>query len=223
MTRPGPASGGSVLFEAFLDRNGNGIFDAGDDPVPNVTVEGAERKAVTGPNGRAFITGVGAAASARLLVGLDNVENTQVQAPPSTVQFSPRGGSFTTIRYPMKPMGEVMVHLMLVREDGGKVGLSAARLELVGDNGYTKEASTEFDGSALFSELPVGSYKLQLDPDQAARLRMHLTAPVSVTIKGDGEFVPDAMAEVKFEPRPKMSDEDAPDAAQGDGAALEKK
>jgi hypothetical protein len=222
MTRPGPAAGGSVLFEAFLDRNNNGIFDAGDEPVPGVAVEGAERKAVTGPDGRVFITGVGAGATARLLVGLDNVENTQVQAPPSTIQFSPRGGSFTTIRYPMKPTGEVMIRLLLKREDGSRVGLSAARMQLIGDNGLTKEASTEFDGSVIFPDLPVGTYRLQLDPEQAQRLRMHLTGPLSVTIKGDGSFIPDAVAEVQFEPRPKTSDSDAAEGAAGDTGALEK-
>jgi hypothetical protein len=214
VTRPGPASGGSVLFEAFLDKNGNGIFDAGDEPVPGVTVEGGERKATTGPGGRAFITGVGAAATQRLVVGLDNVDNTQVIAPPSTVQFSPRGGSFTTVRYPMKPTGEMMVHLRLKREDGSVVGLSATQLQLVGDNGYTAEAATEFDGSAMFSSLPIGKYQLQIDPDQARRLRMHLTTSISVTVKGDGSFIPDAQAEVVFEPRPK----ETPD----EGAALEK-
>lgn len=203
VTRPGPASGGSVLFEAFLDKNGNGIFDAGDEPVPGVTIDGGERKATTGPSGRAFITGVGAAATQRLVVGLDNVDNTQVTAPPSTVQFSPRGGSFTTVRYPMKPTGEMMVHLRLKREDGSEVGLSATQLQLVGDNGYTAEAATEFDGSAIFSGLPIGTYRLQVDPDQAKRLRMHLTTQISVTVKGDGSFIPDAQAEVVFEPRPK--------------------
>ncbi|MDB5467678.1 MAG: hypothetical protein JWQ46_2440, partial [Phenylobacterium sp.] len=202
ITRPGPGSGGSVLFEAFLDRNGNGIFDAGDEPVPNVTVEGADRHAVTGKDGRVFITGLGAGPTARLLVGLENVENTSVQAPPGTIQFTPHAGSFTTIRYPMRPTGEVMVKVSLRRPDGALVGLSAVQVRMVGDKGQVVEAKTEFDGSANFQSLPAGIYHLELDPDQAGRLRMSLVKPVSVTIKGDGEFLPDAEAEVKFQPRP---------------------
>jgi hypothetical protein len=202
VTRPGPGSGGSVLFEAFLDRNGNGIFDAGDEPVPNVTVEGADRHAVTGKDGRVFITGLGAGPTARLLVGLENVENTSVQAPPGTIQFTPHAGSFTTIRYPMRPTGEVMVKVSLRRPDGALVGLSAVQVRMVGDKGQVVEAKTEFDGSANFQSLPAGFYHLELDPDQAARLRMSLVKPVSVTIKGDGEILPDAEAEVKFQPRP---------------------
>ncbi len=201
MTRPGPGSGGSVLFEAFLDRNGNGIFDGDDEPVPNVVLEGADRKVRTGANGRAFVTGVGAGPTARLLVGLDEVENTSVQAPPTTVQFSPRAGSFTTIRYPMKPTGEVLVLIQLRRPDGSAVGLSAAQVQLVGDNGYTADSTTEFDGSATFESLPVGTYKVMLEPEQAARLRMSLVEPHTVVIKGDGGFAPDVKAEVRFAPR----------------------
>ncbi|HEY8617778.1 hypothetical protein [Phenylobacterium sp.] len=202
VTRPGPGSGGSLLFEAFLDKNGNGIFDSDDVAVPNVTLEGAETKIRTGPDGRAFVTGVGAGPTSRILVGLDEVENTQVQAPPSTIQFSPRAGSFTTVRYPMKPTGEVLVSINLRRPDGTLVGLSAAQVRLVGDNGYTAEANTEFDGSANFQNLPIGKYRLELDPDQARRLRMTLVETPTIEIKGDGGFAPDVHAEVKFAPRP---------------------
>lgn len=207
VTRPGPGSGGSLLFEAFLDKNANGVFDGDDQPVPNVTLEGAEVKVRTGADGRAFVTGLGAGPTGRLLVGLDEVENTQVQTPPSTIQFSPRAGSFTTVRYPMKPTGEVIVTIQLRRADGAMVGLSAAQIRLVGDNGVVVEASTEFDGSAAFQNLPVGTYRLELDPDQAQRLRMSLAAPATVTINGDGGFAPDVMAEVKFSPRPQENGE----------------
>lgn len=202
MTRPGPGSGGSVLFMAFLDRNGNGVFDAGDEPVPNVTVDGAEMHAVTGRDGKVFITGVGAGPTARLLVGLDRVENSQVVAPPATIQFTPHAGSFTTILYPMQPTGEVLVKVMLRRPDNSLVGLSAVQVHLVDQKGKAFDARTEYDGSANFENLPQGVYQLQLDAEQAARLRMTLVKPVTVTIKGDGAFIPDAQAEVRFAPRP---------------------
>ncbi|MCR5880545.1 hypothetical protein [Phenylobacterium sp. J367] len=223
MTRPGPGSGGSLLFEAFLDRNGNGIFDGDDTPVPNVTLEGAEAKVRTGLNGRAFVTGVGAGPTARLLVGLDEVENTSVQTPPSTVQFSPRAGSFTTVRYPMRPTGEVLVRINLRRPDGSLVGLSAAQVRLVGNNGFAVEGSTEFDGSASFQNLPVGQYRLELDPDQAQRLRMSLLETPPIVIEGDGGFAPDVDAEVKFAPRPRDDAEpEAPAPAPSDGATQQK-
>src|SRR5690606_10597508 len=107
-----------------------------------------------------------------------------------------------TVRYPMRPTGEVMISIALRRPDGKLVGLSAAQIRLVGDNGHVEEASTEFDGSVSLQSLPAGVYRLELDPEQAVRLRMSLVTPVTITIKGDGSFVPDAEAEVRFAPRP---------------------
>jgi hypothetical protein len=102
----------------------------------------------------------------------------------------------------MQPTGEVMVRILLRRPDSSLIGLAGVHARLVGENGRVAEANTEFDGSASFEDLVAGAYRLELDPDQAKRLRMHLVAPLTVTIKGDGGFTPDASAEVAFEPRP---------------------
>jgi hypothetical protein len=200
-TRPGPGSGGSVLFEAFLDKNGNGEFDPGEQPVPGVVVEGAERKAVTGKDGKVFITGVGSNITTRLLVNLDNVENTSLQTPPSTIQISPRAGSFTVVKYPLRPTVEVLVRIMLRRDDGTRVGLSAVNIQLLRDQAEPVEARTEYDGSANFASLTPGVYRLELDPEQAQRLRMTLIKPVTIIVKGDEGFLPDVTAEVQFAPR----------------------
>jgi hypothetical protein len=185
-----------------MDRNGDGLYDLGEEAVPNVALEGGETKALTGPDGRVMIPGIGAGPTARLLVGLDKVENTSVQTPPTTVQFYPRPGSRTDVAYPMRPTGEVMVKILLRRPDGKLVGLSAAQVRVVSEKGVIREAGTEFDGSASFQDLPAGVWRLELDPDQAARLRMHLLKAAEITIRGDGGGTPDVQAEVAFEPRP---------------------
>ena len=86
---------------------------------------------------------------------------------PTAIQLSPRPGSVTHVNYPLRPTGDVMVKLELVRDDGKHVGLSAVRVQLVPAKGAPVEVTTEFDGSALFSGLPVGFYTLQLDPTRA--------------------------------------------------------
>ncbi|MEO8115455.1 MAG: hypothetical protein ABI655_13800, partial [Phenylobacterium sp.] len=129
------------------------------------------------------------------------------QAPPTTVQFYPRPGSRADVAYPLRPTGEVMVKILLRRPDNKVVGLSAAQVRLVSEKGVIRDASTEFDGSASFQDLPAGVWRLELDPDQAARLRMHLVKDASITIKGDGGVTPDVLAEVVFEPRPVEKEE----------------
>jgi len=102
----------------------------------------------------------------------------------------------------MRPTGEVMVNLKLRRPDGQLIGLSAARIRLVDAKGQAVEGVTEFDGSVNFLDLPAATYRIELDPEQAGRLRMRLAAPVSVTIRPDGSITPDANVVVEFLPRP---------------------
>jgi hypothetical protein len=49
--------------------------------------------------------------------------------------------------------------------------------------------------------MPAGTYRVELDKDQAERLRLRLLAPVTVTIRPDGSFTPDVSALVEFIPR----------------------
>lgn len=201
VTRSGPGSGGSVLFHAFVDANGNGKYDPGERPVSNVILEGGEVKVRTGPDGMVYLSGFGAAPRARLLVGVNEVENTQVKTPPAIIEFTPRPGGVMQIEYPMRPTGEVMVNVKLRRPDQQLVGLSAVRVRLVDEKGVVFEGVTEFDGSVNFLDVPATTYRVELDKDQAARLRMRMLAPVSITIKPDGSATPDASLEVEFAPR----------------------
>ncbi|HEV2531479.1 hypothetical protein [Phenylobacterium sp.] len=202
ITRPGPGTGGSVLFHAFIDKNGNGHWDPGEPGVPGIIVEGGTTRGTTDASGQAFLTGIVASATARLAVDTDAADLGSMKAPPAIVQIRPRAGNTINVEYPMQPTSELLVRILLARPDGTKVGVSAVQVRLVSTDGRTAEARSEFDGSASFENLTAGTYKLELDPDQAARLRMTLLTPITVTIKGDGGFTPDATAMIAFAPRP---------------------
>jgi hypothetical protein len=201
VARPGPGAGGSVVLHAFIDANGDGAFNSGEAPVPNVLVEGGDRPAITGADGRAFVTGLGTAPVARVTVGVDRIENAMVKTPPTAIEFSPRPGAVTVVEYPIQPTGEVVVKVMLARPDGGHVGLSAVQVQLVNDRGGVVDAITEFDGSVVFQDLPIGHYRLQLAPEQSARLRMRLLQQAAFVVHGNGEATPDVTVEVAFQPR----------------------
>ncbi len=213
LTRPGPATGGNVAFQAFVDHNGDGVFNAGDEAMPKVAVDGGEKKVTTGADGRAFVTGLGTAPVGRLQVGLDDIENPYVEAPPRTVQFSPRAGQVLRVPYPLTPTGEIMAVVSLRQPTGKLVGLSAVHVRLMRGDHPPIEASTEFDGSVSFEHLPVGAYRFELDPEQAARLHMRLKTPMSFNIVADGGFLPDLAAEVVFDRPPVADDAPAADAA----------
>lgn len=195
-TRPGPAAGGSAIFHAFHDSNANDRFDPGEEPVPNVAVEGGERKAVTGEDGRAFITGLGASVSGQLRASIDKIDAFYVSAPPSNINFSPRPGQVMAIAYPLAPVAEVLARVTL-RKGDEVTGLSAVRLRLVKDGAEPIEGTTEFDGTVIFTGVRPGSYRLELDPEQAERLNMRLASSVTVNVDGEG-FANEVAAEVLF-------------------------
>lgn len=198
MTPPGIASGGSAAFRAFIDGNGNGRFDKGEQAVENVKVEGGERPGVTDVRGRAFLTGLGAGPTGRLQVGADDVEGFDFSMPPRALEFSPRPGKVMTVYYPLTRVGEVLTRLVF-RRGAEVIGLSAVRLLLIGDGKEPKAVTTEFDGTAVFSALPAGEYRIEIDAEQAKRLRMRLAAPVVVKVSSDGGQSPDVQAEAIFE------------------------
>ena len=201
LTRTGPGSGGSVLFNAFIDENGDGIRQASEAPAPNVGLEGGpQRGRVTGKDGRLLVTGLGSAPTAHMDVSLEKVEDSSVSTPPSKLEIHPRPGRVTRVDYPMRPTGGVMIKVELLRDDGKRVGLSSVRIQLVPDDGPAIDAVTEFDGSAVFDAAPIGHYRLQLEPHQSEKLRMRLLTEPEVTIKGGGDFSPDVVVEVRFQP-----------------------
>lgn len=199
MTPPGPASGGNLAFQAFIDRNGDGLFNDGDEPVEGVSVSGGAQPVTTTINGRVFITGMGVSPTSQVQISMDGVDNPYVQAPPQTVEFAPRMGGVARVLYPLTPTGEVMARVLYAQADGALVGLSAVRVRVMRESGEPIEGVTEFDGSIAFEALPAGAYRLELDPEQARRLRMRLAGPVTFTVSPDGGFLSDVRAEVVFE------------------------
>ena len=204
LTRPGPASGGAVAFQAFVDNNGDGIYDKGDKPVSGVTIDGGEHKGTTDSKGQAVITGVGSAPTGRIQIGLDQIDDPYVVSPPHTVSFNPRPGRVIVVPYPLTAASEIITHVML-RQGEHLVGISAVRVRVVKPGSNPIEASTEFDGSAGFEALGPGTYDYQLDPEQAERLHMHLVKPVKIVVPTTGGPLPDVTAEVVFD-RPAATD-----------------
>ena len=196
--RPGPAAGGNISFQSFIDSNGDGVYDGNDKPVPLVELDGGESKAVTNEEGRAFVSGLGSGPTGRLNVGLDSIEDPYVQAPSKTILFEPRPGVTVSVPYALSASSEIIIHVM-VRQGQRMVGLSAVRVRLARRAGSAIETSTEYDGSASFDDLKPGTYDFLLEAEQAERLHMQLAAPLVLTVPSVGGPLPDLTAEVVFD------------------------
>ncbi|MBU6394873.1 MAG: hypothetical protein KGQ75_09900 [Sphingomonadales bacterium] len=198
LTPPGPANGASAALEAFVDENGNGKRDRGEEPVPDIGIEGAGKRATTDSNGHAFVTGLGDGRSGRLRVDTSKIDTTFFATPPQFVGYNARAGDVLRIPYPLVPTSELVFRLQLRRADGKLAGIAAVKVWLVSEKGERVFGSTEFDGAVMFESVKPGRYHLELDADQAKRLHMHLVRPVEVEVATHGRAMTN-LAEIEFE------------------------
>ncbi len=198
LTPPGPANGASAALEAFIDDNGNGRRDPGEEPVQGIAIEGAGKRVETDRFGQAFVTGLGDAHSGRLRIDTSKVDTTFYAVPPQFVGYTARAGDVLRIPYPLTPTSELVFRMQLRRDDGTLSGLAAVHVWLVPEKGERVYGSTEFDGAVMYEGVRPGRYHLELDADQAKRLHMRLVHPVEVEVGTQGRAVTHAV-EIEFE------------------------
>ncbi|HEU4651686.1 MAG TPA: hypothetical protein VFS49_09760, partial [Croceibacterium sp.] len=212
MTSPGVSSGANAAVHAFIDADGDGVFSDGDRPASNVRVEGGLDETVTDSAGHALIAGLGAGPSTQLRLDIADVEELYLVAPPATIEFEPRPGQVVTIPYPLQPAGEIYARVFL-RSAAGETGLSGLRMQLVGEGQPPITAASEFDGSIVFAGIPPGRYRLEIDAQQAERLHMRLSEPISITVAAEDSL--EVAAEVIFDDGASRATEPAPGPADG--------
>lgn len=200
MTPPGPTAGGNAVLQAFVDRDDDGKYSPGDGPVPGVVLEGARRR-VTGASGHAVITGLGFAPVASVRANAEALDEVYAGRSGGNFDFAPRPGTVVQIPYPLVKVGEVYARFVTERAER-TTGLSALKVRLVTPGRPPIEASTEFDGSVVFANVPVGDYHIELDPEQASRLGLSLSGPMPVRVNGDSGA--EIEGRVRFEERTAM-------------------
>lgn len=196
--RPGAAAGGNLALLAFVDENGDGRAQPGERRMPGLKVSGGYREEQADALGRLVIAALGDGAYVRLRVDPESVDDAFMSLPPQTIQFTPRPGRVAMVEYGMRTTSEVELRMLLRDAVGGTRGLSALGVQLVDAQGkVVAEGRTEYDGALILEGLPPGAYQLRLDPQQSARLRLSLEAPVVLQVGAGGGFIGTVQAHVK--------------------------
>jgi hypothetical protein len=192
---PNVAQGGAVALQAFVDREGGA--GVGDTPVAGLAIQGAALPVRTDAHGEALVTGLGAGASAQVQVDPSTIEDPYLSLPPTEIRIVPRPGRVVVVPFPLRPTGEVELHVEFLRSNTPPQGLSALPIQLVAASGEVVAAGrTEYDGSLLLEGIPPGDYSVRIEPSQAARLNLRLKEPVRVTVARGGGFVGQVKATV---------------------------
>lgn len=166
------AAGGAASLRAFLDKNLNGQFDAGEEPLDNIRfhVDGVVQKSRSEKDGIAFLTRIPAYRYVDLGIHEAALEDPLWQPGVEGLRYVPRPGKVVHLNMPVIETGEVDGTVYFRRGDRERVA-GNVRMQLLDARGkVVQRVKSEYDGFYLFSKIMPGSYQLRPDPEQMERL-----------------------------------------------------
>jgi hypothetical protein len=180
------ARNGQAEVRVFRDNDGDGRFDAGDEPLPDVYLTAGIRRteSLTGKNGMAMVDEL--KPFVPVLIGVDEATLNDPYLAPRTkgVVVTPRPGVHAQVDFPISPAGEVEGEVQ------SKAGLPLAgvTLELVDARGaVAATAFSEFDGFFLFERVPYGAYRLRVSPSDKGKVDLVDRRQADVVVGRDAD------------------------------------
>lgn len=182
------AGKGAAAARVFLDKDLDGRFSEGDEPI-----EGAVFEVGTSPvaeksdeNGIALLAGLPPHAKLAVSLPPKGLKDPYWVAQPEGYIVPLRPGVAVPLDFPVVVTGEVD-GVVALRQGGRLVEVSDAVVQLVdGDGEIVAETRSAFDGFYLLEQVRPGTYEVRIDPNQIRRLGLVAPTPREVTIGGDG-------------------------------------
>ncbi len=185
------AAKGSVSARAFLDRNFDGVYNEGDEPIEGLRLEtnrGLPRQ-TTDSEGIVLLSGLPVYEPVDVALRPRSLEDPYWVAMPEGYSVMLRPGQSAVADFPVVTTGEIDGTVYLV-SNGVRREVAEVGLQLVDDSGEVVDTvQTAFDGFYLFSTVLPGSYRVRIDEAQLARLNLAASEPRQAVIGGDGTVV----------------------------------
>jgi hypothetical protein len=175
---------------AFVDNNSNGVFDSGDDPLPDVGFNNltAWRKIRTNKDGIALLTGLSVHQSQIIELDLTTVDDPFLIPLSKGANVVGHPGSFVDVEFPFSYMGEM--EGMIYDGDASDTPVRHVGLEIMDTEGNQVMSTVgEFDGYYYFSKILPGDYLLGVIPSTVNSFRYEIPAPVAFTIPPGGGYI----------------------------------
>jgi hypothetical protein len=200
LARRGLASSAAALARVYLDRNANDAFDAGDEPVPDVSFLGnaAWRATRTDADGLALLQGV--PVNRLHDVRLDPASLIDPFWIPAVSGYSVVGheGSYVELDFPIRLAGEIDGTVYIERR-GHRTTRRNLKLELVDAQGSVVETiRSDFDGYFLFQGVLPAQYRIRVKEGSITDTRIRLPEIV-LQVPVDGGAVSGLELILRFE------------------------
>jgi len=165
--QPVTSAGGLSAF-VYLDKNGDNIFNEGDEPIKDAVIKAPHNggRQVTDEKGEAFFTNMGQLRLTDVYVDPSSLEDPYWIPGYEGASVLPREGHITTMEFPVHMSGEVD-GTVFAKGGGGEgdvyplKGISVGIYDKTGKK--IQGVSSEQDGFYIFSKIPPGSYYLVVD------------------------------------------------------------
>lgn len=225
------ADSGAVSARVFLDNNTNQRFDEGDSPLEGVEFiadQGLGKRVKSDSEGIAFLTGLTPYRRSAVAVDESSLEDPYWTPQTRGRSVVPRPGRVAVAEFPIVATGEID-GTVYQRIGGATHEVSDVAIQLVDQNGeVVKTVRSAFDGFYLLDFVPPGRYRIQIDPEQMARLNLMPPTPVDIVLGGSGDVIAGQDLLISSAPNPgdataiAEAPTDGPDVAEPGAAAPER-
>ncbi len=181
------ATEGAILATAFLDENQNGSKDDEEQGLSNVSFNfnGIRQTDYTNEQGQLFVTQIKPHVGLDLNLAADTLEDPLWLPAVEGIQVVPRPGQTAEVIFPVIMTGEVD-GTVYIESQGKERPAGNVELQLVDQSGrIITRGRSAYDGFYILSEIPIGTYRLQVAPRQVTELGLDLPEPRLVTISPD--------------------------------------
>jgi hypothetical protein len=185
------AANGAASVRVFLDKNQNGVWDAGDEPLPGAgfTINGGGTLARTGADGVAYLNRLPARQNVDIGFDVSTLDDPQLAAQQKGYRIAPRAGKVTALDFAVSVTGEIDGTTYLMA-NGARRAIGDLELELVDSREkVVATAKSASDGYFVVASVIPGNYVLRISGEQLRRLHLSDLGTHMITIAPDGKFV----------------------------------
>ena len=185
------ADGGAASVRVFLDDNGNGVMDAGEEPLENVAlmVNGSRAPVRTNAAGIALLDRLPTRKNVDISIDTQTLEDPYWVPQLKGVRLVPRPGRVAELDFPVVLTSEIDGTVYLV-EKRAKRGMGDVLIELLDtQRRVAATIKSSSDGYYIIPAVVQGRYSLRIAPEQLRRFELVDPGERDIIILPDGKFI----------------------------------
>jgi hypothetical protein len=185
------AEEGAATARVFLDRDLDGHFGPGDEPLAGVrfSTEGSVLRGATDGRGVVRLSDLPLYRPVGVGINAGSLDDPLWVPAKEGFRFIPRPGTAPVLDFPVVTSGEIEGTISL-HKDQGTTRIANVHLQLLAPDGaVVRDARSEYDGFYLFERVPPGRYNLRVETEQVRLLGLVPPPARAVEIGSEGETV----------------------------------